>query len=884
MNGACDGNGIVDDRQQPGLPAAGSNTTSAEVSTAADDNGAASRGTATSATNQRAVSRESDTGSRTEPTRTRDPAAGVHDDFRSTDDDPGLGTSREAQAHAPEPDQPFGSRQAVPVTPEELVRQRWLGMDWPKVSASDVGLSTDPGTLEIVRHTGPDLHAVTAGAARHWVESAGGSSTVVLVSGDSWQEVASAVSLAIRVNAPMLLTPAEGLGAEALSLLESTHVERALIVGDLGGAVSASLSVLGELGVAIERVAGEDVYATSAAAGRVPGAGYGSSALANTAIVVSAGSPTGAIAAVSPSGQGMPVLFTPPEELHPSTAEFIVANAISRVLLIGSATEFSPGVAQSIEAAGAEVVLLTGETPHDVETSVARHFEETNGREPHCTTSPTTFVVGLADDPHTALVAAPLLAHLCAPLLHVDGDQLSPKARNDIYLARHRQGGAQVHVFANTEDLPDSIVDIRQPPIRLAFPVDDPAVQGLNDTMAVIDEQRHVKLYLQGEGFTGINWLAWSPNAPRLAFAATHDGVDGLFLLEADTGSARRLTPPDRTLRLSTWAPAQWSPTGTHIAMSAYDDPTGNYHDRDADLYLVNADSGAFTVLAESDEHDQFIQWNPAGDRILFLRHDQFGLPLGWMPERDRVFLADISDRSVSALDLKGQALWHAQWSPDSSMIAMALIDDDASHSGDPGTPRIRLVASDPSPVASAGDDLTDGYILGWSADGSMLGVSQVLSDGDNYQSRIAIVDAADRQLTELAEPPDLTPHEHLRFWSWAPHQNAVLFDRYNTDTRNTGSLLLIDAEGQSLLQLPGPIAQAEYRPFGFSPDGSQTGSTVYSDVWLIIATDTRSDGSERLLLDVTEYRGLRTEQWADIQFFWNQYGLSGTIEWYADY
>ncbi|WP_420625623.1 cell wall-binding repeat-containing protein [Candidatus Poriferisodalis sp.] len=683
----------------------------------------------------------------------------------------------------------------------------------------------------------------------------------------------------------MLLVSADGLSSRALSLVESAQVERAMVVGDPSGIPQATLSVLDKLGILVERVAGQDVYGTAAAAGRFADPGHATPARAETAIVVSDADPAGATAATPlAAGRSVPVLVTSAEELHPSTAGFIADNEISRVLLVGSTTEFSSEVALAIEAAGADVVRIVGETPQDLALTAGDYFEDVYLRDPRCTAGPRRFAVVPAGQARMALAAVPLLAHLCTALSYTDDGQLSPQTRNDIYLARHSPRGAQVHVFADADRISDSTVDIVLPPIRLAFPVTDPTLPGTNNTMAVIDEQRHVTLHLQGEGFSGINWLAWSPNAPRLAFAAKQAGTAGLFLLEPDSGAARRLTPPDRTLWLSTWAPAQWSPTGTHLAMSAYEDPDGNYHGTDADLYVIGVDSGNFTELSTSEDHDQFMYWNPAGDRILFLRHDQFGLPLGWMPNRDRAFLANITDSTVTELDLDGQALWYAQWSPDSSLIAMALVDDDRSQNGGLGPPRIQLVSSDRMPFVAADGYLADGYVLGWSADGSLLAVSQVLSDGADYERRIATVDAGGQELTELTELPGLSPDEHLRFWSWAPDHNALLFDRYDSEVHRTGSLLLVDAEQHSLLRLPGPIEQAEYRPFDFSPDGEQIGSMVYADVWLIVATDTRTGGSERLLLDVTEYRGQRTEQWADVRFLWNHHGLSGTIEWYADY
>ena len=737
-----------------------------------------------------------------------------------------------------------------------------------------------------VRHTGADLYAMSTGAAGYLVESVGGSSpTVVLVSDTSWQQIAAAASLAGRLDAPVLVVPADGLRLEALSLLESAQVERAMIIGDRGGTLQAALPELDAMGIDVELIAAEDVYATASAVADIAAADRGSAGLHRTAIVIGGADPADAAVAVSlAAANDVPLLITPAEDLHPSTAAFIADNELDRVLLVGSTSEFSSAVSAAIEAAGARIVRLRGETAHELALAVGDHFEEIRGDEPQCTSGPTRFAFASPDDPLKALVAAPLLAQLCAPLSYADTDRLPPQIRNGIYLARHSQRGAQVHVFADAEQIPDSTLDIVLPPIRLAFPVTDPTQPGNNNTMAVVDEQRRVTLYLQGEGFSNIDWLAWSPSAPRLAFAASRDGVNGLFLLEY-THASRRLTPADQTLWLSTWVPAAWSPTGSHIAMSAYDDPDGEYHDRDADLYAIGVDSGEFTVLAASEEHDQFMQWNPEGSRFLFLRHDQFGLPLGWMPDRDHAFLADIGDSTVTALDLDGQALWHAQWSPNSSLIAMALVDDDVSHGGGLSTPRIQLVAIDRMPLVSADDHLTDGYVLGWSADGTLLAISEVLSDGVNFQSRFATVDVASRQLADLIADPHIdSSGEHLRFWSWSPHDNAVLFDRYNSETHDTESLLLIDINQQSHVQLPDPVAQAEYRPFGFSADGTEIGSVVYADVWLIVATDARDDGSERLLLDVTEYRGLRTEQWADVRFRWDEHGLSGTIEWYADF
>ncbi len=195
-------------------------------------------------------------------------------------------------------------------------------------------------------------------------------------------------------------------------------------------------ATLAELGVAVEHQAGPDASATAAAVAEYLGVGTGAAPLEDAVIVVSDAEPTGAIAAAPLAAFGsLPLLITSAEDLHPGTAGFIADNEIGRVLLVGSTTDFSPEITSAIEAAGADVVRVVGETPQDLAQAVRGYFEEVRAHDSRCSAGPKQFAFALADDPLKALVAAPLLAQACTPLLFADAGSLSPQTRNDIYLA-----------------------------------------------------------------------------------------------------------------------------------------------------------------------------------------------------------------------------------------------------------------------------------------------------------------------------------------------------------------------------------------------------------------------------------------------------------------
>ena len=152
-----------------------------------------------------------------------------------------------------------------------------------------------------------------------------------------------------------------------------------------------------------------------------------------------------------------------------------------------------------------------------------------------------------------------------------------------------------------------------------------------------------------GEGYTKITALAWSPDAKRLAFAATtphdpatarvfHDAKTGarhirmlpfksdadglldgvrkhLYVVDAAGGDAHRLTMGDFDVN----APA-WSPDGTRIAfharIDAAEDVTALF-----DIYSVGVEGGALTRLTQEAGPMTMPVFSHDGREIAFFGH-----------------------------------------------------------------------------------------------------------------------------------------------------------------------------------------------------------------------------------------------------------------------
>lgn len=192
----------------------------------------------------------------------------------------------------------------------------------------------------ITRIGGIDRYATAALLARQRIGGSGGE--VYIASGTTFADAVSAGVPAARAGAPILLVTAEAVPAVTATEVQRRRPTEAIVVGGstvIGPAVVNALAgVVGR----VERVAGGDRYATSAAITRQ---GVGSIGSGATVFLVTGADFPDALAAVPAAvvGGGA-VLLTRPACLPPSVAAELRRLDPTRVTLIGGVAALSSGV------------------------------------------------------------------------------------------------------------------------------------------------------------------------------------------------------------------------------------------------------------------------------------------------------------------------------------------------------------------------------------------------------------------------------------------------------------------------------------------------------------------------------------------------------------
>jgi len=158
----------------------------------------------------------------------------------------------------------------------------------------------------------------------------------------------------------------------------------------------------------------------------------------------------------------------------------------------------------------------------------------------------------------------------------------------------------------------------------------------------------------------GANTVRWSPDSRRIAFFAARDGRTALWVYDLASGQLTRVCDYDRTNRFISKAGnwLAWSPDGTRLAFAGSLDPvprdydpyvtsriqyktrTGLSDDRRTHLYLVSSGGGTPKALTSGDVDDHSIDWGGDGSEIIFLSNRE--------PDPDANHNYDIYSVSVS--------------------------------------------------------------------------------------------------------------------------------------------------------------------------------------------------------------------------------------------
>jgi len=187
---------------------------------------------------------------------------------------------------------------------------------------------------------------------------------------------------------------------------------------------------------------------------------------------------------------------------------------------------------------------------------------------------------------------------------------------------------------------------------------------------------------------------AWSPDATKIAFASSRQGVSHIFVMNADGTGTRRLTDGARADEQPSWSPdgrstvfgregaiyrvpatggtpirvgsgignaqdPSWSPDGKLIA---YDYRRPGFSIRE--VYVMNADGTHPRRLTDLGDVSAFPAWSPDGTRLAF----QSGAHGG----HNEIYTVPVAGGAVKRVTTSDVDAIQPDWSPDGVTIAFS--------------------------------------------------------------------------------------------------------------------------------------------------------------------------------------------------------------------
>lgn len=292
----------------------------------------------------------------------------------------------------------------------------------------------------------------------------------------------------------------------------------------------------------------------------------------------------------------------------------------------------------------------------------------------------------------------------------------------------------------------------------------------------------------------------WSPDGRTLLSGGCCTEEGGLDLIEVPAGPAVRIFSGDI-------ASAAWSPDGSQIVFSRYEDgPKG--------LYVINRDGGGLKQLSDM-AGVWSSSWAPKGDRIAFKG-----------PEH--LYLLDVASGEIAEV---ADLVHGFAWSPDGSSLVFS--NDRGLYLYEPDTGESRELAS--------------GYTGGpihWSPDGSRVAVRLGPRIAMTYgayahdpQTGVQLVQVVEifsvPAIQDYAEPKPLPP---ARNPSWSPDGSSIAYLSEGCITGNW-DIFTIQPDGSSATPLTGTPEDVKEGPV-WSPTGS---AIAFSDFVKLMLVDAES-------------------------------------------
>jgi putative cell wall-binding protein len=214
-----------------------------------------------------------------------------------------------------------------------------------------------------------------------WPDCQGGSDTVILAVGSNFPDSLSGVTLAYKLDAPILLTAKDTLSAPARAEIERLQAKHVIILGGVGAVSNAVVSDLNSIaGIqTVSRIAGADRYQTAREIAMHTSLDYSAIYLASGLTF-----PDALSAAAYAAKQGRPIMLNGKTTLSGSVKTLLAAKPeIKLVVIVGGPGAIADSVIDELHALGTGLTVqrISGSDRYETSLKLASYLWDEGGKD-----------------------------------------------------------------------------------------------------------------------------------------------------------------------------------------------------------------------------------------------------------------------------------------------------------------------------------------------------------------------------------------------------------------------------------------------------------------------------------------------------------------------
>lgn len=191
-----------------------------------------------------------------------------------------------------------------------------------------------------------------------------GASSVILATGENFPDALSAVTIAKKYNAPIILTTGETINTDAYNEIKALGAKTVYIAGGTGVVSDSIADSLKNLGITIERLSGSDRFETSVKIADKLGT------VKEAFIATGEDFPDALSVAPIAAQKGIPILLVAKDNLPDSVKSYLKSNNITKTYVIGDTNVISSEVTSKLP----NPEIIKGDTKYERNVNIINRF------------------------------------------------------------------------------------------------------------------------------------------------------------------------------------------------------------------------------------------------------------------------------------------------------------------------------------------------------------------------------------------------------------------------------------------------------------------------------------------------------------------------------